>query len=105
MNAGEVRRGQMVDGARVDTVVPCVVNGRPGVRLRVGGVWLKPLPVNAPVSVSGPRQLPAGPTRQGWFVGAVPKVRVSDGVWQGERAGTRRDMVVATHPAFAGYGS
>ena len=105
MNAGQIRRGQLLDGARVDMVVPCVVNGRPGVRLRAGGVWRKPLPLSASVRVGGPRTLAAGPTREGWFVGAKPKVRVSEGVWEGERNGTRRDMVIATHPAFAGYGS
>lgn len=102
ITARRLRLGMYVDGRRVASAVPSVLNGRPMVRVRYadgGSVLYAP---DAGVEVKARLELPAGPVAEGWYVASKPKVRVSDGIWRGERDGTRLDTMIGTHRAWAG---
>jgi hypothetical protein len=100
MRASSIKRGMFIDGVRVAATSPVVASGRHMIRVKFANGHRDVFPDQVVTGVRTRLTLAAGPVSQGWFVSAQPKVRVSDGVWRGEKVGTKKEYLVSVLPAF-----
>lgn len=105
MKANKIHTKIAIDGVRVTRVGRFVSAGRPMVRVHLADGDVREIHAGATVPGARPmrNELAAGPVKEGWYTTPRPRVRVTDGVWRGERGeGTRFEFrTIARAAAFA----
>lgn len=103
MVASDLRRNFVINGRKIDRVVPGVQSGRRIVTAYFTDGTCATYGARQAVTVGGYREpLPAGPVLTGGRrFGQTRKPRVSDGRWEGEFDGTRHDRLVANMAAYS----